>query len=45
VIDKQFSGFIERIFILREGEGGPAGLINLEDDGPRIDIKPVVVKR
>jgi hypothetical protein len=45
VVDKQFSGFKERIFILRDGEGGPAGLINLDDDGPDIDIKPVVLKR
>jgi hypothetical protein len=45
VVDKQFAAFIERIFILREGEGGPSGLINLKDDVPRIEIKPVVVKR
>jgi hypothetical protein len=45
VIDKEFSGFIERIFILREGEGGPSGLINLDDDTPRFEIKPIVVKR
>ena len=45
VINTEFSGFIERIFILREGEGGPSGLINLDDDTPRFEIKPVVVKR
>jgi hypothetical protein len=45
VIDKEFSGFSERIFILREGEGGPSGLINLDDDTPPLEIKPVVVKR
>lgn len=45
VVDKQFSGFDERIFILREGEGGPSGLLNLEDDEPRVEIKPVILKR
>jgi hypothetical protein len=45
VVDKQFSGFVERIFILREGEGGPSGLLNLEDDVPRVEIKPVILKR
>jgi hypothetical protein len=45
VVDKEFSGFVERIFILREGEGGPSGLLNLEDDAPRVEIKPVILKR
>jgi hypothetical protein len=45
VIDKQFSGFDERIFILRAGEGGPSGLLSLEDDVPRLEIKPVIIKR
>jgi len=45
VVDKQFSGFAERIFILREGEGGPSGLLNLKDDAPRVEIKPVILKR
>ena len=45
VVDKQFSDFDERIFILREGEGGPSGLLNLEDDAPRLEIKPVILKR
>ncbi len=45
VEDKQFSGFIERIFILRDGETGPAGLLDLEDDAPPIEIKPLVLKR
>jgi hypothetical protein len=45
VEEKQFSAFLERIFILREGEGGPSGLLHLRDDAPRIEIKPVVLKR
>jgi hypothetical protein len=45
VEDKQFSGFIERIFILREGDDGAAGMLNLEDEAPPIEIKPLVRKR
>lgn len=44
VEEKQFSGFIERIFILNMDASGP-GLLNLEDDAPRIEIKPLVLKR
>jgi hypothetical protein len=45
VVEKQFSEFFERIFILRDGEGGSSGLLNLDDDAPRIEIKPIVLKR
>jgi hypothetical protein len=34
VIDKQFSGFGERIFILSEGDAGLSKLINLDHDTP-----------
>jgi hypothetical protein len=45
VIDKQFSGFIERIFILREGDADPSKLINLVDDTPPLEIRPTIRKR
>jgi hypothetical protein len=45
VVDKQFSGFFERIFIIHEGDRGAAELINLVDDTPPIEIKPLILKR
>lgn len=45
VVDKQFSDFIERIFILHEGGAGPAGLLNLDDNTPPTEIKPLISKR
>lgn len=45
VENKQFADdFVERIFILRDGDG-PSGLINLVDDLPPIEIKPIIIKR
>jgi hypothetical protein len=45
VIDKQFSGFIERIFILSGDDAGMSKLINLDDDTPPLEIKPQISKR
>jgi hypothetical protein len=45
VVDRKFADFAERIFLLREGDGGSSGLINLHDDTPPLEIRPVVRKR
>jgi hypothetical protein len=45
VVDKQFSGFVERIFVLPGGDAGMSKLINLEDDAAPIEIKPKISKR
>jgi hypothetical protein len=42
VHEKKFAGFHERIFILL-GDGGSS--IDLKDDSPPLDIKPVIRKR
>jgi hypothetical protein len=45
VVDKQFSGFVERIFLLRYGDADPSKQINLQDDAPPLNIKPTISKR
>jgi hypothetical protein len=44
VHEKKFAGFHERIFIL-QGGGGSLPSIDLKDDSPPLDIKPVIRKR
>lgn len=45
VVGQQFSGFFERIFIINDGELGPGGLIDLSDELPPTEIKPVISKK
>lgn len=45
VVDRQFSDFAERIFILRDGDTGPSKLINLDDGTPPLEIRPIIRKR
>jgi hypothetical protein len=41
----QFSKFVERIFILAEGDLGPSGLLDLDDEAPAPEIKPIISKK
>jgi hypothetical protein len=45
VVDKQFAGFVERIFIITGDDPEGGGLLNLDDDLPPIEFTPVVLKR
>ena len=45
VIDKQFAGFAERIFIITGDDPESGGILKLDDDTPPVEFTPLVLKR
>lgn len=45
VVDKQFAGFVERIFIITGDDPEGGGLLKLDDDSPPVEFTPLVLKR